>query len=89
MGNFLVPDKFRSIVCFESEEGLAWKPSEPLIFRSRELKYAERGTQLVYRMERPFLYIENDEPKVFFTAILPKLGEEFSCNVHIGVREES
>lgn len=89
MDNFFVPDKFRSIICFESEDGLEWKPSEPLIFRSRELKYAERGTQLVYRMERPFLYIENNEPKVFFTAILPKLGEEFSYNVHMGVREES
>ena len=85
MGNFYIPDISRSILLFDSDDSKHWQPADPLLFHTRELDFAEGGRQLIYRMERPFLFVENDEPKVFFTAVLPT--EEKGCcfNVHMKV----
>ena len=86
MGNFYIPDRYRTMIRFESKDGFEWKPADTFFFRSRNMQFEGKGEQLLFRMERPFLYLENDEPKVFFTAILPKSGKPFSCNVHMNIK---
>lgn len=88
MKNYYVPDKFRTIIQFESDDGLSWRPSDPLYVISREVTFEGEGKKLLYRMERPFLYLENDVPKAFFAGIRPRIAEEYSCNIHMTVREE-
>lgn len=86
MKNYYVPDKFRTIIQFESENGIDWKPADPLFVCSRTVDFEGEGKKLIYRLERPFMYIENDEPKVFFAAILPRVSVPFSCNIHTKVK---
>ena len=85
MGNFYIHDVFRSMIRFVSDDGIDWKPAEPMFFRSRVMDFEGEGKKLLYRMERPFLYIEDDKPQVFFTAILPERTAPFSCNVHMNI----
>lgn len=87
MGNYYIADRYRTMIRFESEDGVAWNPSEPLYFRSRMMDFEETGPQLLFRMERPFLYLEQDTPRVFFTAIRPQKSREFSCNIHMNVEQ--
>ena len=85
MGKFYISDMGRSILLFDSDDGKRWQPADPLLFHTRELDFEEGGKQLIYRMERPFLFVENDEPKAFFTAVLPTEEKKTSFNVHMKV----
>lgn len=66
MGNFYIHDVFRSMIRFVSDDGIDWKPAEPMFFRSRVMDFEGEGKKLLYRMERPFLYIEDDKPPGIF-----------------------
>lgn len=88
MSNNYIHDIYRAVVRFESDNGIDWKPSEPFFFRSRNIDFEDYGQQLIYRMERPFLYVENGKPRALFTAIRPKLESSFCCNIHMNVRTE-
>lgn len=87
MGNFYIPDIERSIIRFESNDGIDWRPASPLLFHTRELDFEDEGKKLIFRMERPFLYIENDKPRAFFTATLPE-PDAMSRNVHMKIDME-
>lgn len=83
--NYYVSDKFRTLIQFESTDGLEWKPAEPFYICSREIEFEEEGKKLHFRVERPFMYLENDEPKVLFLATLPRRTEAYSCNIHMNI----
>lgn len=85
--NYYVKDKFRALLQFESTDGIDWKPADPFYVCSRELQFEEEGMKLFYRVERPFLYLEQDEPRVLFLAILPSRTVAYSCNVHMNIIE--
>ena len=87
MGSYYEPSVSRSIVCFDSDDGVTWCPGEPILFHTRELDFEQGGKRLVYRMERPFLYLENDRPQVFFTAVVPDEDKSTSFNVHMAVAQ--
>lgn len=87
-GNYYIQNEFRTMILFESKDGIKWQPSEPLLFLNRTLDFEEYGSYRLFRMERPFLYFENGKPKVFFTGIRPKNSEEHAYNVHMNVSDE-
>lgn len=87
MKNYYIPDKIRAIIKFESDDGISWRPSDPLCVCSREIEFEGEGRKELFRLERPFLYLENDEPKAFFAGARPSQTEQFSYNIHMNVSE--
>ena len=87
MGTFYVPDIERSLIRFTSMDGVTWIKASPLFFHDRTLSFTEYGERTMYRMERPFVYLENDKPRVFFCAILPEETKEHAYNVHMHIKE--
>lgn len=88
MGNFYIPDTERAIIRFESDNGIDWQESDPLLFHTRELDFEKCGKKLIYRMERPFLYIEDNKPRAFFTATLNEYDAPTCVNVHMTVSQK-
>lgn len=87
MGTNYIKDSERSLIRFESDDGISWKEADPLFFHSRTLSFVDHGEDTIYRLERPFLYLENDKPCVFFCAILPRKSGEHAYNVHMNIEE--
>lgn len=52
-----------------SEDGLNWKKSNEFILKNKGLQRSNGEIILPERMERPFLYTENGQPKVLCTAV--------------------
>lgn len=87
MGTHYVKDSERALIRFVSDNGISWLPAEPLLFHSRTLSFTDYGKVTIYRLERPFLYLENDKPCVFFCAILPQKTGDHAYNVHMHIEE--
>ena len=43
MGNFYIHDIFRSMIRFVSDDGIDWKPAEPMFLRSRVMDFEGEG----------------------------------------------
>jgi len=73
----------RALVLFESEDGKKWDIAENPVVCTRTLKWADGREQEVHRLERPFVFFENNEPAVLFCAVKPYSDEDVSFNIHI------
>ncbi|MBS1370571.1 MAG: sucrase [Lentisphaeria bacterium] len=73
----------RSLVLWESPDGLKWRPAEKPLVMTRSFN-SESGPEY-FRVERPYLYLENGRPKQLFTAVKPSEDSDESCNIHCGV----
>ncbi len=70
----------RSLVLFESGDGLDWHLAEHSLVSNREIRHADGRTVKYDYLERPQLYCEDGQPRVLFCAA--RLGDH-SCNIHI------
>jgi hypothetical protein len=70
----------RSLVLFESEDGIHWQLSEPCLLSDRTVQFEDGTRQQFDYLERPQLYFEDGKPAVLFCAA--RLGDE-TCNLHI------
>ena len=77
--------ELRSLVLFESEDGIDWRLSREPKLLSRTLSWADGRVQEFYRLERPQLYFEDGEPAVFFGAVKPSSDCDDSYNIHFRV----
>jgi alpha-L-fucosidase len=68
-----------------SADGINWKKATEYALMPKRLPLEEGGEIKPDRMERPFVYVENDEPKVMSLAV--KKGDE-SYIVFIQVKQE-
>lgn len=87
MGTHYVKESERALIRFVSDDGISWTAASPLLFHSPTLSFADYGEVTIHRLERPFLYLENDTPRVFFCAILPRETGEHAYNVHMNIIE--
>ncbi len=87
MGTHYVKESERALIRFVSDDGISWTAASPLLFHSRTLSFADYREVTIHRLERPFLYLENDTPRVFFCAILPRETGEHAYNVHMNIIE--
>ncbi|MFT4569089.1 MAG: alpha-L-fucosidase, partial [Saprospiraceae bacterium] len=69
-----------------SENGTDWKKSNEYVLMPKSIALADGSDLIPDRMERPFIYIENGQPKVLSLAV--KKGDE-SYTVFIPIKEES
>jgi len=76
-------DAGRSLVLFESRNGVDWKLSEHPLVSKLEIHWRDGDIQTVHRLERPQLYRENGKPTVLFCAAHPGRREKTAFNVHI------
>ena len=74
----------RTMMIAESTDGIDWQVIGP--FSNRSIQYSDGTTKEYDFVERPFIYIENEIPKQFFTAIKPKADEDFAFNVHRNIK---
>ncbi|MCG8578475.1 MAG: glycoside hydrolase family protein [Bacteroidales bacterium] len=61
-----------------SEDGLQWRKAKHYKVCNLEYKHKNGSTVKVARMERPFVYLENDKPKVLSVSIKLDNGESYS-----------
>lgn len=73
----------RSLVLFESPDGIDWKLSSHPLVSTLQIAWADGTMEKVRNLERPQLHIENGMPSVLFCAVKPEVGPEHSFNVHI------
>jgi hypothetical protein len=70
----------RSLVLFESEDGLHWSLSDPCLLSDRTVRFEDGSCRQFDYLERPQLYFEAGEPAVLFCAA--RVGNQ-TCNLHI------
>ncbi len=72
-----------------SENGLDWKPATEEVIMEKRIPLTDGGEILPYRMERPFVYLEDGVPKVLClsTVLLDgkKYGQSYTTFVPIEV----
>jgi len=73
----------KSLVLFESADGIAWRLAEHPLASTLEIPWAGGEAEPVKRLERPQLYIEDGQPRVLFCAVTPNTPADHSFNVHI------
>ncbi|MBR8534020.1 glycoside hydrolase family protein [Carboxylicivirga sediminis] len=61
-----------------SEDGLNWQKAKHYKVSDLEYQHKDGRTIKVARMERPFVYLENDKPKVLSVSIKLDNGESYS-----------
>jgi predicted GH43/DUF377 family glycosyl hydrolase len=83
MGTHFNPAVKRSLILAESDDGIDWRIIKPLL--NRQLDFGESGKQIVFRMERPFVYTEDNSPKQIFVAVKPENDEDHAFNVHLDI----
>lgn len=79
------PDKKKSLVLFESDNGIDWNLTSNPLVTSREIKWEDGKQEEFFRLERPQLYLENGIPKKLFTAVKPKDNQDDAFNIHFDV----
>ena len=84
MGTYYSP-KLRSLVLFESVNGIDWKLSNPSILSTRNLEWEDGRKQMFFRLERPQLYLEDGFEPILFVAALPDKNSKDSFNIHYEV----
>jgi predicted GH43/DUF377 family glycosyl hydrolase len=79
--------KGRSLVLFESQDGLHWNLAKHPFVSPREIHWADGHTQELYALERPQLWFENGEPAILFCAADGSTHRAESFNVHIPLKK--
>ncbi len=69
-----------SLVQFESDDGLEWKPDTPVLVSKTKIQWDDGAVEKVDRLERPQIWFEKGVPKLLFLAV--KQGNH-AYNVHI------
>lgn len=77
----------RSIVIFESENGIDWKVSDNPVFVSREIETESGNLRKFFRLERPQIFFEGGKPEYFFCAVKPDENIDESMNIHMKIGE--
>jgi hypothetical protein len=70
----------RSLVLFESADGLHWQPSNPCLISDRTVRFEDGSIKQFDYLERPQIYFENGKPSILFCAA--RDGDK-TCNIHI------
>ncbi len=73
----------RSLVLFESEDGLHWDLSDPCLLSDRTVRFEDGSCRKFDYLERPQLYLEDGQPTVLFCAA--RDGDD-TCNLHIPLK---
>lgn len=73
----------RSLVLFESGDGLHWDLSDPCLLSDRTVRFEDGSCRKFDYLERPQVYLEDGEPAVLFCAA--RDGDE-TCNLHIPLK---
>lgn len=74
----------KSIVLFESQDGIHWGQRENA-FLSREFKYSDERAVEFDRVERPQLLLENEMPIALYLGVKPEAGNSESFNIQIKI----
>ncbi len=76
-------DAGRSLVLFQSENGLDWKLAEHPLVSKLQINWKESGVQKVLHLERPQLWFEYGNPVILFCAAdeEPSRGHSFSVAI--------
>jgi hypothetical protein len=61
----------KAIALFESQDGISWKLSEPALAFTRIVNFESKSEFPIFRMERPFLFLENGRPSTLYCAAKP------------------
>lgn len=69
----------KAIVLFESNNGKDWVLASNPVVRNRTLEYEDGHKQEVYRLERPYFFLEKGKPLFFCYAVKPEENNEDSC----------
>ncbi len=75
----------RSLMLYQSENGIDWKSCEPAVGLTRELIFDDGREFMPFRLERPQLYLDDGRPSVLFCAIQPIPHAPESYNLHVKV----
>jgi len=70
----------RSLVLFNSPDGLHWQLSNPCLLSDRTVLFEDGALKKFEFLERPQIYFENGTPAILFCAA--KDGDH-TCNIHI------
>lgn len=84
MGCYYCPDSARSLILAESDDGREWRIVRPLL--TRNLNFADRGPVEQFRVERPFVHMEDGEPRQLFVAVKPRDEADHAFNVHMKIQ---
>ena len=76
-------DRERSLLLAESADGKDWRIIQPLC--TRDLPFADTAPREQFRVERPFVYMENDQPRQLFVAVRPERESQRAFSVHTGI----
>ena len=76
------PSVSKSLVLFQSKDGINWELSENTLVATRNIVWEDGSQQEVFRLERPQLYIENGSPVALFTAVKPSADIDDAYNIH-------
>lgn len=68
-----------------SENGVDWEKSDEFVLKPKTIELTNGSNLLPDRMERPFLYLENDQPKVLSLAV--KKGDD-SYTIFIPIEDK-
>lgn len=83
MGSWYNLESSRSLMLAESMNGKDWEIGKPLTTRS--LQFVNNGLVEHFRVERPFIYMENNIPKQLFVAVKPRDEIDHTFNVHTNI----
>jgi hypothetical protein len=73
-------DAGRSLVLFESPDGLHWRQADPCLVSDRTVLFEDGTSKQFDFLERPQIFFEAGKPSVLFCAA--KDGDK-TCNIHI------
>jgi hypothetical protein len=73
----------RSLALFTSGDGLDWRLAPSPLVSTLTLNWADGEQQLLHRLERPQLWMDNDGSGVLFCAASEEASESHAMNIHI------
>jgi hypothetical protein len=75
----------RSLVLFQSDNGIDWTLAAKPLVMTRHLRWQDGMTQEVARLERPQLFCKNGQPHSLFVAIKPEKESDDAYNARIRI----
>ena len=84
-GGAYYPKASRSLVLFESGDGINWSLADKPLVMTRNVRWQDGRTQEMTRLERPQLFCENGQPRFLFVAVKPDRDSHDAFNIHLAV----
>ena len=81
-GHF-TPQRGRSLILWESQDGFDWKLATNPMVTTTEIRWADGSKQAVHYLERPQLFFEDNRAAVLLCAVADVAGVPSSYNVQI------